>query len=74
MTFCFTFSCWCIHFFSFSSNHKGYFDQAYTNELENKVSRLEEENERLRKQKVGFLILFMLFCIAVADLVVLLFK
>ncbi|XP_068343791.1 ABSCISIC ACID-INSENSITIVE 5-like protein 2 isoform X1 [Pyrus communis] len=25
--------------------------QAYTNELENKVSRLEEENERLRKQK-----------------------
>lgn len=26
--------------------------QAYTNELENKVSRLEEENERLKKQKV----------------------
>uniref|UniRef100_F6H814 BZIP domain-containing protein n=1 Tax=Vitis vinifera TaxID=29760 RepID=F6H814_VITVI len=26
--------------------------QAYTNELENKVSRLEEENERLRKRKV----------------------
>ncbi|XP_022990408.1 ABSCISIC ACID-INSENSITIVE 5-like protein 2 [Cucurbita maxima] len=25
--------------------------QAYTNELENKVSRLEEENERLRKRK-----------------------
>ncbi|XP_010523533.1 PREDICTED: ABSCISIC ACID-INSENSITIVE 5-like protein 2 isoform X2 [Tarenaya hassleriana] len=25
--------------------------QAYTNELENKVSRLEEENEKLRKQK-----------------------
>ncbi|CAD5192665.1 ABSCISIC ACID-INSENSITIVE 5-like protein 2 [Musa acuminata AAA Group] len=25
--------------------------QAYTNELENKVSRLEEENERLKKQK-----------------------
>ncbi|CAA6657005.1 unnamed protein product [Spirodela intermedia] len=25
--------------------------QAYTNELENKISRLEEENERLRKQK-----------------------
>ncbi|XP_048326228.1 ABSCISIC ACID-INSENSITIVE 5-like protein 2 [Ziziphus jujuba] len=25
--------------------------QAYTNELENKVSRLEEENERLRKQR-----------------------
>lgn len=25
--------------------------QAYTNELENKVSRLEEENERLRKKK-----------------------
>ncbi|CAL0328785.1 unnamed protein product [Lupinus luteus] len=25
--------------------------QAYTNELENKVSRLEEENERLRKQQ-----------------------
>ncbi|KAL2581524.1 hypothetical protein AAZV13_15G189100 [Glycine max] len=29
--------------------------QAYTNELENKVSRLEEENERLRKQKVRFI-------------------
>ncbi|KAJ4835164.1 hypothetical protein Tsubulata_028759 [Turnera subulata] len=27
--------------------------QAYTNELENKVSRLEEENERLRKRKVS---------------------
>ena len=27
-------------------------EQAYTNELENKVSRLEEENERLRKRKV----------------------
>jgi len=26
--------------------------QAYTNELENKVSHLEEENERLKKQKV----------------------
>ncbi|XP_078181823.1 ABSCISIC ACID-INSENSITIVE 5-like protein 3 isoform X2 [Carex rostrata] len=26
--------------------------QAYTNELENKVSRLEEENERFKKQKV----------------------
>jgi hypothetical protein len=26
--------------------------QAYTNELENKVSRLEEENERLKKQQV----------------------
>ena len=30
--------------------------QAYTNELENKVSRLEEENERLKKQKVPFVI------------------
>ncbi|KAJ1411606.1 Basic-leucine zipper domain [Sesbania bispinosa] len=28
--------------------------QAYTNELEQKVSRLEEENERLRKRKVRF--------------------
>jgi hypothetical protein len=28
------------------------FQQAYTNELENKVSRLEEENEKLKKQKV----------------------
>ncbi|KAJ9544383.1 hypothetical protein OSB04_024090 [Centaurea solstitialis] len=27
--------------------------QAYTHELENKVSRLEEENERLRRQKVS---------------------
>jgi len=26
--------------------------QAYTNELENKVARLEEENQRLRKLKV----------------------
>uniref|UniRef100_A0A0A9EG71 BZIP domain-containing protein n=1 Tax=Arundo donax TaxID=35708 RepID=A0A0A9EG71_ARUDO len=25
--------------------------QAYTNELENKISRLEEENERLRRHK-----------------------
>lgn len=31
--------------------------QAYTNELENKVSRLEEENERLKKQKVVSVIL-----------------
>jgi hypothetical protein len=29
-----------------------FFWQAYTNELENKVSHLEEENERLKKQKV----------------------
>lgn len=27
-------------------------EQAYTHELEIKVSRLEEENERLRRQKV----------------------
>jgi hypothetical protein len=26
--------------------------QAYTNELENKISQLEEENERLRGHKV----------------------
>ncbi|KAG6486159.1 hypothetical protein ZIOFF_054729 [Zingiber officinale] len=31
--------------------------QAYTNELENKVSRLEEENERLKKQKIYFFML-----------------
>lgn len=30
--------------------------QAYTHELENKVSRLEEENERLKRQKVCFAI------------------
>ncbi|KAK6928955.1 Basic-leucine zipper domain [Dillenia turbinata] len=36
--------------------------QAYTNELENKVSRLEEENERLRKRKVC-LYFCTLFCI-----------
>jgi len=29
--------------------------QAYINELENKVSRLEEENGRLKKRKVGFI-------------------
>lgn len=28
--------------------------QAYTNELENKISRLEEENARLRREKVCF--------------------
>uniref|UniRef100_A0A0E0NUD4 BZIP domain-containing protein n=2 Tax=Oryza TaxID=4527 RepID=A0A0E0NUD4_ORYRU len=27
--------------------------QAYTNELENKISRLEEENKRLRMHKVS---------------------
>lgn len=27
-------------------------EQAYTHELENKVSHLEEENERLKRQKV----------------------
>ncbi|KQK05679.1 ABSCISIC ACID-INSENSITIVE 5-like protein 2 [Brachypodium distachyon] len=32
--------------------------QAYTNELENKVSRLEEENERLKKQKELDMIIF----------------
>ncbi|KAK3004379.1 hypothetical protein RJ639_019775 [Escallonia herrerae] len=31
--------------------------QAYTHELENKVSRLEEENERLKRQKVSSIIL-----------------
>ena len=30
-------------------------EQAYTQELEIKVSRLEEENERLRRQKVNVL-------------------
>lgn len=41
--------------------------QAYTNELENKVSHLEEENERLKKQKVllspVILILFSFSCL-----------
>ncbi|KDO57342.1 hypothetical protein CISIN_1g0206972mg [Citrus sinensis] len=32
--------------------------QAYTQELENKVSRLEEENERLRRQRVWFIFFF----------------
>lgn len=36
-------------------------EQAYTNELENKISRLEEENERLRREKV-YLFLEILFC------------
>ncbi|KAK1277277.1 ABSCISIC ACID-INSENSITIVE 5-like protein 2 [Acorus gramineus] len=42
--------------------------QAYTNELENKVSRLEEENERLKKQSVfvnfhvSLLVLHHVFC------------
>lgn len=43
------------HFFAsilFDLENTISFKQAYTNELENKVSRLEEENERLRKQKV----------------------
>jgi len=31
------------------------YKQAYINELKNKVSLLEEENERLRKQKVIFI-------------------
>uniref|UniRef100_F6H993 BZIP domain-containing protein n=1 Tax=Vitis vinifera TaxID=29760 RepID=F6H993_VITVI len=35
-----------------SATHSRARKQAYTNELENKVSRLEEENERLRKRKV----------------------
>ncbi|KAL0339878.1 UNVERIFIED_CONTAM: ABSCISIC ACID-INSENSITIVE 5-like protein 2 [Sesamum radiatum] len=30
--------------------------QAYTHELENKVSRLEEENERLKRQKVPIML------------------
>jgi hypothetical protein len=32
-----------------------YLQQAYTNELENKVHRLEEENEGLKKRKVLYL-------------------
>ncbi|KAH6779510.1 ABA-responsive element binding protein 3 [Perilla frutescens var. hirtella] len=32
--------------------------QAYTNELENKVSRLEEENERLKRQKFWYFLCF----------------
>ena len=33
-------------------------EQAYTHELENKVSRLEEENERLKRQKVYSIYLY----------------
>ncbi|KAF8703694.1 hypothetical protein HU200_031776 [Digitaria exilis] len=46
--------------------------QAYTNELENKVSHLEEENERLKKQKVllspVILILFSFSCLSAEGL------
>jgi hypothetical protein len=35
-------------------NDNNLYEQAYTNELEINVSRLEEENEMLRKRKVGF--------------------
>lgn len=38
-------------------------EQAYTHELEIKVSRLEEENERLRRQKVMFCSLSPYTCI-----------
>lgn len=31
--------------------------KAYTNELENKIARLEEENERLRKLKVNYILI-----------------
>lgn len=54
-----------IHFFNLLNGYYfSYLFQAYTNELENKVSRLEEENERLKKQKVDFslfIILHMLY-------------
>lgn len=36
----------------FSPDLGGHCKQAYTNELEQKVSQLEEENERLRNRKV----------------------
>ncbi|KAI3801255.1 hypothetical protein L1987_29359 [Smallanthus sonchifolius] len=42
--------------------------QAYTNELENKISRLEEENERLKRQKevgkvsLGYAVLLLGVC------------
>jgi len=39
-----------VKFFNISDNN----EQAYTIELEHKVSRLEEENEKLRRQKVWF--------------------
>jgi len=35
--------------------------QAYTQELELKVSRLEEENERLRRQNVSYAVMNMHF-------------
>lgn len=35
-------------------------EQAYTHELENKVSRLEEENERLKRQKVSSILVLVL--------------
>ena len=41
-----------ILFSELSSDLKDIYKQAYTNELEIKVSHLEEENERLRKRKV----------------------
>ncbi|KAL6311957.1 hypothetical protein AAG906_007441 [Vitis piasezkii] len=47
--------------------------QAYTNELENKVSRLEEENERLRKRKciyVGLVYLFIYYYLILSLLLV----
>ncbi|KAL5202168.1 hypothetical protein ABZP36_013120 [Zizania latifolia] len=37
--------------------------QAYTNELENKVSRLEEENESLKRQKVLVLLLSLYYLV-----------
>lgn len=39
-------------FFTLMGFNIGCNEQAYTHELEIKVSRLEEENERLRRQKV----------------------
>lgn len=45
--------CLLVSLFQFYPNFIGHSKQAYTSELENKVSRLEEENERLRKRKVS---------------------
>ena len=47
-----SFKCFMILFSELSSDLKDIYKQAYTNELEIKVSHLEEENERLRKRKV----------------------
>lgn len=44
-----------------------WFSQAYHNELVGKVSRLQEENTKLSKEKVGVLLILLFSCYSISN-------